>query len=140
MIWSTRLFFAVRQTWELIEMTVTSALQPNGTTVEHLGHVGPMLRIKPSRGWVSLRLGELWEYRELLYFLAWRDVKVRYMQTGLGVAWAVLQPLLGMLVFTIFLGHLAKVGPTVSLTRSLVTRRCWHGSCSRIRLLSPATA
>jgi lipopolysaccharide transport system permease protein len=51
----------------------------------------------------------LWDYRELLYFLAWRDVKVRYKQTGLGVAWAVLQPLLGMVVFTVFFGRLAKV-------------------------------
>ena len=68
-----------------------------------------VLVIAPSRGWVDLKLGELWAYRELLYFLAWREVKVRYKQTGLGVAWAVLQPLLGMLVFTIFFGRLAKV-------------------------------
>jgi lipopolysaccharide transport system permease protein len=65
--------------------------------------------IEPTRGWVNLKLDELWAYRELLYFLAWREVKVRYKQTGLGVAWAVLQPLLGMLVFTIFFGRLAKV-------------------------------
>lgn len=63
--------------------------------------------IKPSTGWVPLRLGELWEYRELLYFLTWRDVKVRYKQTVLGVAWAVLQPLLGMFVFSLFFGRLA---------------------------------
>ena len=69
----------------------------------------PVLRITPSQGWVSLRLREVWEYRELLYFLAWRDVKVRYKQTGLGVVWALLQPLLGMLVFTVFFGRLAKV-------------------------------
>jgi lipopolysaccharide transport system permease protein len=68
-----------------------------------------VLVIEPSRGWVGLKLSELWAYRELLYFLAWREVKVRYKQTGLGVAWAVLQPLLGMLVFTIFFGRLAKV-------------------------------
>jgi lipopolysaccharide transport system permease protein len=68
-----------------------------------------VLVIEPTRGWVNLKLGELWAYRELLYFLAWREVKVRYKQTGLGVAWAVLQPLLGMLVFTIFFGRLAKV-------------------------------
>src|SRR5207247_6433180 len=65
--------------------------------------------IQPTSGWTSLRLGELWHYRELLFFLAWRDVKVRYKQTALGVAWAVLQPLLGMVVFTIFFGRLAKV-------------------------------
>ena len=65
--------------------------------------------IEPSRGWSALRLGELWEYRELLYFLVWRDVKVRYKQTTLGAAWAILQPLLTMVVFTIFFGRLAKV-------------------------------
>jgi lipopolysaccharide transport system permease protein len=65
--------------------------------------------IQPTRGWASLRLEELWRYRELLFFLAWRDVKVRYKQTALGVAWAVLQPLLGMLIFTLFFGRLAKV-------------------------------
>ena len=69
----------------------------------------PTVRIRPSRGWVSLRLGELWAYRELLLFLVWRDVKVRYKQTALGVAWAVLQPLATMLVFSLFFGRLAKV-------------------------------
>jgi lipopolysaccharide transport system permease protein len=69
----------------------------------------PRTIIRPSRGWVSLRLPELWHYRELLVFLAWRDVKVRYKQTALGVVWAVLQPLLGMVVFTVFFGRLAKV-------------------------------
>jgi len=69
----------------------------------------PVLVIEPSRGWVPLRLGELWAYRELLYFLVWRDIKVRYKQTALGVAWAVLQPLFTMLIFTIFFGRLAKV-------------------------------
>jgi lipopolysaccharide transport system permease protein len=62
--------------------------------------------IQPSRGWVALRLGELWEYRELLYFLIWRDIKVRYKQTALGVAWAIIQPLFTMLVFNIFFGRL----------------------------------
>lgn len=69
----------------------------------------PRTIIRPSRGWASLRLPELWHYRELLVFLAWRDVKVRYKQTALGVVWAVLQPLLGMVVFTVFFGRLAKV-------------------------------
>src|SRR5437764_228853 len=67
------------------------------------------VRIRPSHGWVSLRLQDLWEYRELLYFLTWRDVKVRYKQTALGVAWAILQPLLTMVVFSIFFGRLAGV-------------------------------
>ncbi|MBS1790716.1 MAG: ABC transporter permease [Acidobacteria bacterium] len=68
----------------------------------------PFYRIQPSRGWVALRLRELWEYRELLYFLTWRDIKVRYKQTALGVAWAIIQPLFTMLVFT-FIRGLAKI-------------------------------
>jgi lipopolysaccharide transport system permease protein len=69
----------------------------------------PVITIKPSRGWVSLRLRSLWGYRELVYFLVWRDVKVRYKQTVLGAAWAVLQPLLTMLIFSIFFGRLGKI-------------------------------
>lgn len=65
--------------------------------------------IQPSHGWVPLRLGALWTHRELLYFLVWRDIKVRYKQTLFGVLWAVLQPLMLMLVFSIFLGQLVKV-------------------------------
>lgn len=72
--------------------------------------LAPMTRIQPSRGWVvELQLNELWAYRELLYFLTWREVKVRYKQTVLGASWALLQPLLTMLVFSLFLGKLAKV-------------------------------
>ncbi len=66
-------------------------------------------RIEPSKGFVSLRIGELWAYRELLYFLIWRDVKVRYKQTALGVAWAVIQPVMTMVVFSVFFGKLAKM-------------------------------
>ena len=65
-------------------------------------------RILPSKGWTSLRLHELWEYRELLYFLVWRDIKVRYKQTVLGAAWAIIQPFFTMVVFSIFFGGLAK--------------------------------
>jgi lipopolysaccharide transport system permease protein len=68
-----------------------------------------VLRIKPSKGWVSLKLGELWEYRELLYFLIWRDVKVRYKQTALGAAWAIIQPVMTMVVFSLFFGKLGKM-------------------------------
>jgi lipopolysaccharide transport system permease protein len=68
-----------------------------------------VLLIRPARGWLRLNLPELWEYRELLYFLVWRDIKVRYKQTALGAAWAVLQPLLTMAVFSVFFGRLAKV-------------------------------
>jgi lipopolysaccharide transport system permease protein len=69
----------------------------------------PLLHLAPANSWVSLRLGQLWEYRELLYFLTWRDVKVRYKQTALGAAWAIIQPLLTMLVFSLFFGRLAKM-------------------------------
>jgi lipopolysaccharide transport system permease protein len=65
--------------------------------------------IAPRRGWVGVDFAELWAYRELLYFLVWRDVKVRYKQTILGASWAVLQPLLTMVVFTLFFGRLAKM-------------------------------
>lgn len=70
---------------------------------------GQTLRIEASRGWVSLKLAELWEYRELLYFLTWRDIKVRYKQTALGVAWAIIQPFFTMLIFYFSFGKLAKV-------------------------------
>jgi lipopolysaccharide transport system permease protein len=70
---------------------------------------GHVVRITPSRGWAPLRLGELWEYRELLYFLVWRDLKVRYKQTVLGALWAILQPVLTMVVFSVFFGRLAKM-------------------------------
>jgi len=65
--------------------------------------------IQPSRGWLSLGLREIWSYRELLYFLVWRDVKVRYKQTALGAAWAIIQPFFTMIVFSLFFGGLAKV-------------------------------
>jgi lipopolysaccharide transport system permease protein len=65
--------------------------------------------VQPSRGWTSLRLRELWQHRELLFFLAWRDVKVRYKQTMLGAAWAIIQPIFAATIFTIFLGRFAKV-------------------------------
>ncbi len=66
-------------------------------------------RIEPARGWVGLKLAELWEYRELLYFLTWRDIKVRYKQTSLGIAWAIIQPFFTMLIFNLSFGKLAKI-------------------------------
>jgi lipopolysaccharide transport system permease protein len=66
----------------------------------------PLVVIEPSKSWVALNLRDLWTYRELLYFLTWRDVKVRYKQTLLGVAWAIIQPLFTMLIFTVFFGRL----------------------------------
>jgi len=65
--------------------------------------------LDPPKGWLSLRLGELWEFRELLYFLTWRDIKVRYKQTVLGAAWAILQPLMTMVLFSVIFGRLAKL-------------------------------
>ena len=69
----------------------------------------PVIRIRPSRGWISVDLRELWNYRELLYFLTWRDIKVRYKQTVLGAAWAIIQPFMIMVVFSLFFGRLAKI-------------------------------
>jgi len=69
----------------------------------------PIFLIRPASSWSSIGLKELWEYRELLYFLVWRDVKVRYKQTALGAAWAIIQPLMMMVVFSLFFGYLARV-------------------------------
>ena len=69
----------------------------------------PVIIIRPSRGWISVNLRDLWEYRELLYFLTWRDIKVRYKQTVLGAAWAIIQPFFTMVVFSFFFGKLAKM-------------------------------
>lgn len=69
----------------------------------------PVVTIEASKSWVPLNLRDLWESRELLYFLMWRDIKVRYKQTALGAAWAVIQPLLTMIIFTYFFGKLAKI-------------------------------
>lgn len=69
----------------------------------------PMIRIEPARGWVALKLREIWPYRELLYFLVWRDVKVRYKQTAIGAAWAIVQPLLTMIIFTLVFDKFAKM-------------------------------
>jgi len=69
----------------------------------------PLIRIEPSMGWVPLKLKDLWDYRELLYFFIWRDIKVRYKQTVLGAAWAIIQPFFTMVVFSLFFGRLAKV-------------------------------
>jgi len=68
----------------------------------------PVTYIKPSKGWLSVNFGELWRYRELIYFLTWRDIKVRYKQAVLGLAWALLQPILTVLIFTVVFGILLK--------------------------------
>ncbi|MFY9607542.1 MAG: ABC transporter permease [Blastocatellia bacterium] len=81
----------------------TEAANPHSTTGQ------PLVSIRPSGKWVGLDLSSLWPYRELLYFLMWRDVKVRYKQTLLGAAWAIIQPLFAMAIFTLFFGKLAGV-------------------------------
>ena len=73
------------------------------------GHALPAIVIEPRRSLFSLGLRELWEYRELLYFLAWRDMRARYAQSMIGIGWAVLQPLLTMLVFTVIFSYWAKM-------------------------------
>jgi len=77
--------------------------------MEHSNFLTAEIVIKPSQGWVPLKLGELWQYRELLVFLVWRDTKVRYKQASLGVAWAVIQPLMTMVIFSVIFGELAKL-------------------------------
>ena len=69
----------------------------------------PLVEIGPAKGWMPLNLSELWQYRELLYFFCWRDIKVRYTQTLLGVAWAIAQPFFTMVVFSLFFGRLARI-------------------------------
>src|SRR5687767_3428997 len=69
----------------------------------------PVVTIEPSKSWAALDLRDLWAYRELLYFLTWRDVKVRYKQTILGASWAIIQPLFTMVVFSLFFGRLANM-------------------------------
>lgn len=85
----------------MTDCTISSPSTPPTTT--------PYLRIQPSKGWVSLQLKEVWVYRELLYFLTWRDIKVRYKQTVLGATWAIIQPMMTMIVFSLFFGSLAKI-------------------------------
>lgn len=86
-----------------------SATLPRDHSVPWKGPLQNTVHIRPSSTWTSLELNELWAYRELLYFLTWRDIKVRYKQTALGLTWAVLKPLSLMLIFTVVFGWLAQV-------------------------------
>ena len=90
------------------ELATLSVAGPAGAAGADVPDPAPLLRIRPARGRARLDLGELWSYRELLYFLAWRDVKVRYKQATLGVAWVILQPILTVTLFTILFGRLLK--------------------------------
>jgi len=79
------------------------------TTVREKNSETPVIIIRPRRGWWDIDWRSLWEYRELLYFFIWRDVKVRYKQTVIGAAWAIIQPFMTMVVFSLFFGKLAKI-------------------------------
>src|SRR6267142_1710524 len=95
------------------EAAASNKPEPTGKASSPHGSIDlpaePLVTIQPSGRWGLFSLRDLWSYRELLYFLIWRDVKVRYKQTELGIAWAVIQPLLSMLIFTLFFGRLAGV-------------------------------
>ncbi|ACL17471.1 ABC transporter permease [Methanosphaerula palustris] len=79
------------------------------TSTAHHEEQVPTLIIRPPRKWVPIDFQEIWAYRELLYFFTWRDVKIRYKQTGLGFAWAIIQPLFTMLIFTLIFGGFAHI-------------------------------
>jgi lipopolysaccharide transport system permease protein len=99
------LFSVILSRYPMVSLTASpqpTALPPPAGTSE-------TIRIEPPRGFFELRLREVWAYRELLYFFVWRDVKIRYKQTAIGVLWVILQPVLNMLVFTLFFGRLAKL-------------------------------
>jgi len=85
-------------------MSSAAAIQESASHVKP-----PVMRITPPSSWWALPLGELWNYRELIYFFVWRDIKIRYKQTAIGAAWAVLQPFLTMLIFSLFFGRLAHI-------------------------------
>jgi len=85
------------------------SLEVGSASANGVGRSPHHVHIEPPRGWISLGLRDLWEYRELAYFLVWRDIKVRYKQTALGAAWAVIQPFFTMVVFSLFFGRLAKI-------------------------------
>lgn len=101
-------------------LTQKQAVAPDKAAEKTRSRQVPLFVVTPSRGRIFLQLKRLWEYRELLFFLSWRDVKVRYKQTVLGIVWAVLQPLMTMVVFTIFFGKLAQL-PSDGMRYALFT-------------------
>ena len=96
-----------RTTWSVSVTVVQEKIAPQRALP--LTEEKPLLVIRPSGGWPSLNLQELWEYRDLFYFLVWRDIKVRYKQTALGAAWAIIQPFFTMVVFSLFFGRLGHI-------------------------------
>lgn len=87
----------------------TNTTEESSQTTPATSSPPPYIRIQPSKGWVALQLRDLWEYRELLFFLSWRDVKVRYKQTVLGASWAIIQPFFSMVIFSIIFGRVAQI-------------------------------
>src|SRR5512133_3498101 len=71
----------------------------------------PVTYLRPAQGWIPLNLSALWAYRELVYFLTWRDIKVRYKQAALGIGWAIIQPIVSMVIFTLIFGNLMGTKP-----------------------------
>lgn len=93
----------------LKQQTTRISTVPSNVKVLTIPENMPRTRRQPSKGWAWPKLRELWEYRELLYFFAWRDIKVRYKQTVMGALWAIIQPLITMIIFSLFFGRLAKI-------------------------------
>lgn len=89
--------------------TVNREEQTKDVFLENDAYSTPTYKIQPTKGWVKINFKEMWSYRELLYFLTWKEVKVRYQQTVMGLAWAIMQPAFSMIIFTIFFGRLAKM-------------------------------
>src|SRR5512136_1554026 len=93
----------------MTQSTANSQIRSDDSAIKpQAKHLQPVV-IQPTRGWSALGLRELWKYRELLYFMIWRDIKVRYKQTALGAAWAIIQPFFTMVVFSLFFGRLAGI-------------------------------
>src|SRR5271168_956540 len=107
----TRCFQLVSQFAEIDQILpiAAKALEPK-RSITPVDDELPLTVIEPKSGWQIIDFRELWRYREVLYCLTWRDVMVRYKQTVLGIAWALLQPLAAMLVFAVFLGRLGGLG------------------------------
>ncbi len=115
-------------------------LRASGMRSSDMATQAPVLIIEAGSSPLGKRLSDLWDYRELLYFLAWKDFKVRYKQTILGVAWAIIQPFFTMVRFSIFFGYLGKSRRTGFHTLCLRTARSFPGHSSPMRSLNPATA
>jgi lipopolysaccharide transport system permease protein len=88
----------------------------------------PTVVIEPRRGLFHLDLAAIWEYRELLYFMVWRDIKIRYKQTAIGVGWAVLQPFVQMVIFTVIFGKFARI-PSDDFPYSIFAYSALHQQC-----------